>query len=157
MLQASAEGSESINYAKILRQPSISSSVTGEFYASSTVNACAVTTLNNSMPCTTPIIGQKRSQRRAQTPSTGSPMVSTNTTLNTSISDQSSVFFSFNESRNSFLQTSPSSTLSTRNSLASCVSAPPSSTNLSCKVTIPKAPKPQRTLLIFENVIIGLK
>lgn len=35
-------------------------------------------------------------------------------------------------------------------------SACSSSSSSTCKVTIPKAPKPQRTLIIFETVINGL-
>ena len=163
MLQPELSGGGTGQILRNSSMPGSPASCPGDYFVSNSVNPNAIAAINNSMPCATPIIGQKRSQRRSQTPSTNiatSPVVANNaSSLNTSASEQNSIFLAFNETRNSYFQTSPSSTLSTRNSLTSCVSASTtsSSTNSSCKVTIPKVPKPQRTLLIFENIIIGLK
>jgi hypothetical protein len=84
------------------------------------------------------LIGQKRSERRKER--IKSPLSpSSSSTSMSYVYDQQSV----NINNKAQVQSSSSST---------------TSMNLTpnCKVTVPKSPRPQRTLVIFENVITGL-
>ncbi|CAF0750161.1 unnamed protein product [Brachionus calyciflorus] len=94
-------------------------------------------------PITTPVIGQKRRKSSKQTipPSLSSNNMST--ILNNSAYSYEQVTSTLNRSPSTYQATS---TLITTNSARV--------QNL--KITVPKSPKPQRTLLILDSVITGL-
>ena len=118
----------------------------------------------------TPIIGQKRLQRR-NTSSTSfkqnslSDFPSNPETGLVSTANYTETRNIMNGNESLLLSSSSMSTLNKNMSLNSSnnnsnnTASSPSSTlpSSACKVNVPKSPKPQRTLAIFECVIIGLK
>lgn len=119
------------------------------------MNHVGIQNLNSSMPCTTPIIGQKRMSRKGTTSSSfNSHKQQNNSPSNNNSNNQSS-----ENGTDSLLLTSSMSTLN-KNMTLNSPNSPSTTTTSSpstCKVNVPKSPKPQRTLAIFDCVIIGLK
>lgn len=105
----------------------------------------------------TSIIGQKRNKRRSNNNNNNK---SQNSSFSKSISnvdcssESSMAFFSGG------IEACSSSASSQGSANAGSTSTSPSINKISlpysCKVTIPKAPKPQRTLIVLESVILGL-
>lgn len=105
---------------------------------------------------TTPIIGQKRSQRNSSTKASVSPSFSSNN-MNSLLKNPTYLYDTSSLPKTPTTCTStPSGTSSTMPSSTIYTPSTTPSSSSSSKIIVPKSPKPQRTLLILDSVLTGL-